>query len=525
LKYQGRDYQLRVDDEIMTEFSGNRNPVVNMVTRSGKSWNICKIAERGYKHNRPVMILVHTDILLDQISADLIDHGIPHGILKSGHFESRDIVQVVSRNTLVARLKKNPESYSRDHFAAICIDEGHLSKSNGYMMIIQHFNTAKLVLFSGTPVRLDGSGFDDICHSMIHGPSKQELISRGIILPSIVATPEVTMLSGLKSSGGDYTRKSQEKALTGRYLHAEYIDSYFKYTPNEPGLIFVPTIDFGKEVAENFTANGIPTVEISARDGKKVRDQKLHDYYTGKYKLLSSVDLFIMGLTIRRGSTAIVMRPTQSTMVYFQMLARCTLPGEGKTHQTVLDLANNIYTHGHPDLVPDFKLGGETKEERISRQADIANRIVRCSSCKWPYDLNAVMPRDNGDIACPRCGALREVAGQTMKIIDGKLQLVSSAEWEKYEMNRKWEIEQAWLAEQAIENEKAVKRLEVRNASTREELLAIAKARGYSQKWVEYRLAGKAQARQKYNNKGYNNNSTGSSGAVKPAQSNSVPIF
>jgi superfamily II DNA or RNA helicase len=504
----------------MTEFSANRNPAVDMVTRSGKSWNICRIAERGYQHNRPVMICVHTDILLDQISADLVDHGIPHGIVKSGHYESKDVIQVVSRNTLVARLKKNPESYHRDHFKVILLDEGHLSKSNGYMSILQHFHTAKLALFSGTMVRLSGEGFDDICQSIIHGPSKKSLIQRGLILPSVIATPEATMLSGLKSTGGDFTRSSQEKALTGRYLHAEYIDSYFKYTPNEAGLIFVPTVNFGKEVAEKFNAHGVSTCEISARDGKKVRDQKLADYYSGKYTLLASVDLFIMGLTIRRGSVAIVMRPTQSTMVYFQMLARCTLPGEGKTHQTVIDLANNIYTHGHCDNVPEFTLKGETKAERIARQATIANRIVRCSSCGWPYDISIITPKENGDIACPRCGALREIAGQTMKIIDGKLQLVTSEEWEKFELARKWEIEQQWLADQAIEQEKATKRLEVRNASTREELLKIAKDRGYSQKWVEYRLAGKAQARQKYN-KG---SAPGNPAAVKPV-AGSVPVF
>lgn len=498
MRYPGRDYQIRVDEETMEAFSKNENPAVDMITRSGKSWNICKIAERGYTHSRRVMICVHTDILLDQISADLFDHGIPHGIVKSGHYESKDYIQVVSRNTLIARLKKKPHEYPRDLFGVILIDEGHLSRSNGYEKIIQHFHTAKLALYSGTMVRLDGKGFQDLCTTMIHGPSKQELISRGIILPSLIAMPESNMLDGMESYCGDYTRKSQEAALKGRYLHAEYIKSYFKYVPGESGLTFVPTASFGEEVERNFNENGVPSVLITSRESKKIRDEKLKGYYDGMYKNLISIDLFIMGLTIRKGSFALVMRPTMSTMVYYQMLARCTLPDGKKTHQTVIDLANNVYTHGHCDIMPEFRIEGETKEQRIARQAEISGRIVRCESCLWAYDLLTAPQNQNGDIICPRCGALKKIKGKQLKIVDGKLVLVSALEWEKYELQKKWEIEQAWIEEQRIEKEKALKRLEVRNASTREELVRIAKERGYNMKWVEHRLAGKRSARQKY---------------------------
>lgn len=504
-------------DESLHEISSGRNVMNQLATRGGKSYPICYFAELGYNKNRPVLILAHTDILIGQISADLVDHGIPHGIIKSGHYETRDIIQVASRNTIINRLNK----FSEDYFKLIIVDEAHLVKSGTYMKIIEHFKKSKLSLYTATPVRLDGSGFDDLCQAIVQGPTKLELIKKGFILPSFVATPESTMLTGMKSVGGDYTRSSSEKSLTGRFMHGEYVQHYFEFANNKKGLVYCPTVNFAKEVEEKFTANGVPCVEISGRDSKKVRDQKLFDYYDGKYKLMASVDLFTMGFHVREGEVTIVMRPTQSTMVYYQMLGRCTMPSPetGKTEHTVIDVVNNIYTHGHPDIEPEWSLQGETKEQRIMRQAFIAERMVRCDGCRWSYDINAVIPKENGDIACPRCGALREIAGKQMKMIEGNLQLVSVEDWYKYELEMKWRVEQEWLADQAEQREKAEKRLEVRNASTREALMEIAKKRGYSQKWVEYRLAGKAQAREKYSNKGNSNPA-----AVKPAAGN-VPMF
>ncbi len=496
MKFLGRDYQLEVHEKIMDEFAAGRNPAVDMVTRSGKAWNICRLAELAHQHNKPMMIVVHTNILVKQMLDELTDNSITYGVIKVGYKENRELVQVASRDTLIKRLHK----YKEDDFSTIAIDEAHLAKSNGFMSIIKHFHHAKLILFSGTLVRLDGSSFDDICDSIIHGPSKQELIKRGIIIPTYVALPEIVIADGLKKTAGDFTKSSQEKILRERYIHGDYVQNYFEFAPGRKGLIFTPTIDFAREVTENFNKAGIPTVEISSRDSDTVRDQKLKDYYSGKYMLMASVDLFLMGFHLKEGSVSIELRYTASTMVYHQMLARCTMPDpeNGKVDHIAIDCANNIWHHSHPDLLPDFKLQGESKSDRAARLSQIALSIVRCDSCRWSYNRDTAPHNNAGNIICPRCGSLLEVSGRQIKTIDGKLTLVTSEQWADYEMQKRWEAEQEYLAEEKEKQQKQELQMEVRSATNREALEAIAKKRGYAQGWVEHKLRGKGIARNRH---------------------------
>lgn len=527
MKYKPYPYQQRFIDEIKENLADNKHVLGQMCTRSGKSVPLCYFAELGYKHNKPVLIIVHTGILLSQISQDLIESGIPHGIIKAGHYESRDIVQVASVQTLY----KRKEKYPSDFFKLCMFDETHMIMAKTFLSVRQYFDSAKWLGLTATPRRLDNSGFRDAFDVLVSGISKLELIKMNRLVPTMVASPLPSLLGGLKVNAGDFTKSSQEKALHEKFLHGEYVEHYFTYgisagSKKKKGLVFCPTVDFAREVTAAYNSNGISAVEISARDSKKVRDQKLTDYYNNKYLLLVSVDLFLVGFTIKEAEIIIGLRDTMSIVIWFQMIGRGSMIAPGKTELIFVDTCNTMFRIGHPDLEPEWSLDGETKEERIMNQANISARIVRCDNCRWSYDITMAKHTIEGAVICPRCGQLKENKGRMIKTIDGKLQLVSSQDWEKYELQKKWEIEQEWIADQTIEREKAEKRLEVRNASTREALLEIAKKRGYSQKWVEYRLMGKAQARAKYGGKSYgdNINKGNNTKAVKPIQNN-TPIF
>ncbi|HER2214772.1 TPA: DEAD/DEAH box helicase family protein, partial [Streptococcus pyogenes] len=51
----------------------------------------------------------------------------------------------------------------------ILIDEAHHSKAKSYLKIIDYFKNAYVLMFTGTPVRLNGDGFDDIADDLVVG--------------------------------------------------------------------------------------------------------------------------------------------------------------------------------------------------------------------------------------------------------------------------------------------------------------------------------------------------------------------
>jgi len=516
MKYNPYPFQQKIINEVLEEFRENHNVLVQQPTRSGKSVVLCFFAEMAYKNNRPMLIIAHTGILIKQISDDLLESGIPHGIIKSGHYESRDIIQVASVQTLHKRKDRIP----RDYFRIACWDET-------FMEVREHFDSCRWLGLTATPIRpSSGEGFENVFDTIIHGPSKRELIKMGFLAETRVASPMPSMLEGLVEQGGDYTKKSSEAALSKTFIHGEYVQHYLDYGVKQDGtrmkgLVFVPTVDFGRSVCDTYNANGIPTVEISARDSKEERQKKLDDYYAGRYLLMVSVALFLEGFTVREAGIIICLRPTASIVVWLQMAGRGSMVAEGKEYLTFVDCCNNMYKLGHPDQDFEWKLQGETKEDRKARIESNEDKIVRCDFCKWSFDVYEVQ-KSGGSfnpsskyflanpseklrwankpdaIFCPHCGAPRETKGRVLRTIDGSLQLISLDDYLRYEVEQKWLIEEKWLEEQRIAEQKRIKKKRIKEARTLNDMLVLEKEYGHENGWAAKQLHYRRYAAAKY---------------------------
>lgn len=513
MKFTPTDFQTRMIGEISENFRQGKNTLAQLPTRGGKSVILCYFAEMAYRNNAPVLILAHTEILIKQISEDLLESEIPHGIIKAGHYESRDIVQVASIQTL----HKRKERFDTNKFRLAIWDEVHRIKARTFLEVRNYFTGCRWLGLSATPIRpSSGDGFDDVFDAMVLGPTKKELIRMGFLAETRVASPMPSMLEGLVESRGDYTKKSSEAALNKTFIHGEYVQHYFDYGIKKngqrmKGLVFTPTVDFSRQVTENFNASGIPTVEISARDSKDVRRQKLDDYYAGKYLLLVSVGLFLEGFTVRECEIIICLRPTSSPIVWLQMAGRGSMISPGKEFLTFVDCCNNMYKLGHPDQDFEWKLEGETKEQRKARVEANEDKIVRCDACKWSFDVLDVKregvrfnpisryftehPEEKpkwaskpDTIFCPHCGAPRETKGRVLRQIDGSLSLISLEDYERYQAEQRWAIEEKWLEEQRIAEAKRIKKKRMKEARTLDQMLVLEKEYGHAPGWAAKQL-------------------------------------
>lgn len=523
MKYQPYPFQRKIIDEVSENFKKNKNVLIQQPTRSGKSVALCYFCEIAYKTNRPVLILAHTEILIKQISEDLLESGIPHGIIKSGHYESRDIIQVASVQTL----HKRKERMNPDRFRLAIFDESHRIKAKTYLEVRNYFKNARWLGLTATPIRpSSGEGFEDIFDCIVHGPTKKELIKMGFLAETRVASPMPSMIEGLVESKGDYTKKSSEAALNKTFIHGEYVEHYFDYGIKPDGrkmkgLVFVPTVDFGKQVSENYNASGVPTVEISSRDSKDERKRKLDAYYAGEYLLLVSVGLFMEGFTVKECEIIVCLRPTSSIIVWLQMSGRGSMKCEGKDYLVFVDCCNNMYKLGHPDQDFEWKLEGETKEKKKARIEANEEKVVRCDFCKWSYDIVEVKrdgikfnplskyfiqkPEEKplwankpDAIFCPICGAPRETKGRVLRQIEGSLSLISLEDYEKYQADQKWAIEEKWLEDQRIAEEKRIKKKRIKEARTYDQMLALEKEYGHKEGWAARQLHARRYAAGRY---------------------------
>lgn len=379
-----------------------------MATRSGKSIVALLLIEYfSLNMKESVYFVGHTKILLDQMSGDLQGNGIKHGIIAPSAPQLKYRVQVISKDTLFNRYKKMKETGWKNP-RIIIIDECHISMSARYKEILDSYPDSILIGLTATPIRLDGKGLNSIYKTMLHGPSIQELQELKRLCPIDTFAVEFDD-SGLRTNHGDYNSSDIIERVDKPNILKDVVKHWELLAKNKKTLTFCASIKHAQDMAEEFNNAGYPSVAISSKDGKQMIDKKIAAYYAGEYINLCSVNLFIMGFTVKDCECVIQARPTQSLMIYLQTLGRGMMYILGKMLINI-DAVNNYTRHGLPDDDRIWSLTGKLKTDKgridhkrcpdCLRPVTIAVRT--CSFCgfEWPETAEAVsrIPKEKAGV-------------------------------------------------------------------------------------------------------------------------------
>ncbi|CRH94415.1 Predicted HKD family nuclease [Chlamydia trachomatis] len=141
-----------------------------------------------------------------------------------------DLVTIGGVQSLVRKLDKLDEP------TIILIDEAHHSKTNSYKKIIDYFPNAYKLLFTGTPVRLDGSSFDDIAEDIILGKSVKWLQVHGRIAPFKYYAPLMIDIASLKKRAGEFTKQSVDENMK-TVIYGDVIKHYEKLAKGKQAIV------------------------------------------------------------------------------------------------------------------------------------------------------------------------------------------------------------------------------------------------------------------------------------------------
>jgi DNA repair protein RadD len=401
--YDPWPHQEKAVNEVLSNFNNGINrQVVIIPTRGGKSW----VAASFIKHFQPqgaVYFIGHTNILITQMSGDLKEHQVKHGILAPWAPQIKYRVQVCSKDTLFNRMKKL-RATGWPEPVLIVIDETHLVKGNRYHDIVKMCPNSKIIGLTATLCRSDNKGFEDIYQTIVMGPQRQYLIDNKMLAPTETFVAMFDR-SSLKKSRGDFNMKDAAQKLSKPAILKDIVRHWEQKANGLKTLTFCASIDHAEMIAKEFTDSGHTSVAVSSKDGKDGIKEKLNDYYAGKYINLVSVDLFIMGFSVKECACIIQARPTKSPMVYLQTIGRGGIYMPGKVLIN-LDMVGNCLDPelGDPDADRDWSLDGKGKLREVSQ-------LKRCPECLHPIPIS--------ERKCRHCGFLwaeREGIGERSRI-------------------------------------------------------------------------------------------------------------
>jgi len=438
--YRLYDYQQKLVAETRQALSsGNKGVLIVSAPGSGKSVVIAEIARlTALKKNR-VLFFVHRQELVKQIKESFIEQGV-----------DLNYCTIMTVGKVANRLEILPKPN------LIIVDESQHSRAMTYRKIFNYYSDVPRLGFTGSPWRLSGKGFKDIYSAMVQGPTTKWLIEHHKLAPFTVYGYQLGDKNMLRhGSTGDYTKRSMDD-YTHSIIHGSIVKSWLKFAKDRKTIVYCHSISFSKEVAQAFRDAGINAVHADAKTPESKRDKIMADFKKGKIKILCNVELYGEGIDVPDCSCVVLLRPTESLVIYLQQSMRAMRYQPDK-HAVIIDQVGNFEKFGLPDTDYHWSLEDRAKHPRREGSTTDGPAIKTCPECF------AVIEAEN--VTCPLCG--HDFSAEIRRIKQKKDQELSAIKAQDFHID-------------------LIARKKVSELTSMHELSLYAKAKGYKHGWIFY---------------------------------------
>lgn len=269
------------------------------------------------------------------------------------------------------------QKFSPDHFDTIVVDEVHRAGANSHQKIMSYFKPNFYLGMTASPERMDG--FDIFAlfdHNIAYEIRLQQALEQNLLCPF-----HYYGITDLIIDGETINEKEDFNQLTcsARVDHILKQANYYGYNGDRvKGLIFVSRRDEGKELSRLFNERGLRTLFLSGDDSQEKRESAIErleqDDYEGGLDYIFSVDIMNEGIDAPRVNQVIMLRPTQSPVIFVQQLGRGLRKADNKEYVVILDFIGN-YTNNF--MIP-IALSGDRSynKDSIRRYVSEGTRVI-----------------------------------------------------------------------------------------------------------------------------------------------------
>ncbi|RPA31329.1 DEAD/DEAH box helicase family protein [Shewanella frigidimarina] len=265
----------------------------------------------------------------------------------TGHFNAK--TKVIDADIVFASIQTlgKPEylnQLDQAHFDYVIVDEFHHAGAASYRLLLNHFTPLFLLGLSATPERTDQADILSLCdNNLVFERNIIDGIESGILVPF--------QYQGINDETVDYRElpwrngKFDPKALENQFAtvkRAKHVFGHWQTHKQHRTLAFCVSKAHADFMANWFSAHGINAVSVHS-DSEVRRGEALSQLNCGQIEVIFSVDLFNEGTDLPSIDTILILRPTESKILFLQQLGRGlrTSPETHKTFVSVIDFIGN----------------------------------------------------------------------------------------------------------------------------------------------------------------------------------------
>lgn len=343
--------------------AGEERALLISATGTGKTYaSAFAMRELGFKK---VLFLVHRGQLARQTKKSyerVLGPKVTMGLVGAGHSDYHcdyvfATVQTLNRDAHLAE-------YKPDDFDCIVLDEAHHSSADTYQKIMNYFKPKLWLGMTATPDKRDdniaGRNIYEIFNYQIAYEIRlQQAMEENMLCPfHYFGISDIAILEDDNHSRNLSAKDFSMLTSDERVKHVASQAEYFGYSGDKvKGLVFCSRIDESVELSKKFnkiinpdTGKYYRTISLNGDASEEERQRAFErlamdeaDATANMTPLdyIFSVEILNEGVDIVEVNQVIMLRPTESPIVFIQQLGRGLRKAEGKDFVVILDFIGN----------------------------------------------------------------------------------------------------------------------------------------------------------------------------------------
>jgi superfamily II DNA or RNA helicase/HKD family nuclease len=323
--------------------AGHSRALVVMATGLGKTW-LAAMEARASGAAR-VLWIAHRLELLEQ-AGEVMRRAMPdaaQGWCVGGRVWERG-AQVVLASVGALSQPERLAALAAERFDLVVIDEAHHAPAASYQRVLGALDAGFVLGLTATPERMDLASVAGVFHD--HIAYRAEL-ARGLREGFLVAVRywgmrDVVDYGAVRFGAGRFDEAQLAEALEAAHeARMALVWGAWQAHPGRRTLVFCQSVAHAQAVGGWLRGRGVRVAVVWAGAGSADRQGALEALASGDLDAICAVDLFNEGIDVPSLDRVVLLRPTESPVIFLQQLGRGLRRCEGKEAVTVIDLVGN----------------------------------------------------------------------------------------------------------------------------------------------------------------------------------------
>lgn len=375
--------------------AGKNRALLISATGTGKTYAAAfAMREMGFQK---VLFLVHRNQIAKQALKSFrkvffgkLSMGMVSGALSRWEYDKDYIfatVQTLSKDD-------NLQKYSAEHFDAIIYDEAHHTAAGSYKKVMDYFRPKLTLGMTATPDKRDdnieGRNIYEIFdYNIAYEIRLQQAMEEDLLCPfHYFGITDLKIISDETYAKRDELQNFQYLVSDERVHYIMEQAKYYGYSGERvKGLMFCSRVKDAKELSYKFNEQGLRTVVLTGADSEEVRSKAIERLVNDDTNIVPeeerldyilSVDIFSEGVDVPEINQVIMLRPTESPIVFIQQLGRGVRKTDEKEYVVILDFIGNYKNNF---MIPIALSGDRTyNKDNIRKYVVEGSRVIPGSS-------------------------------------------------------------------------------------------------------------------------------------------------